>query len=229
MRVSAIARRPGLLALVGVMILAACAGSADRPPPPGPGDCAMIAVSAGGWHTEIHLPARAVAPASPLRRLYPDAAWYAVGWGDAEAFRRGITPVSAVTALAWPTPSVLHVAAFDRPPDEALNREFVDVAVSEAGLARLAAEIDAAFALDEAGAPRPAGAGWYGPDSGFVHAAPRYHLFHTCNVWTAARLSEAGAPAGAPGTHLLPRSLMRRLSARAAGDCAAFEADAVSP
>ena len=87
-------------------------------------------------------------PASPVRRLFPDARAYAIGWGDGEAFPGTLTPGKAVRALAWPTSSVLHVHARSRAPGQGAGRgvgrgEGVTVALARAGLAHLAARIEA--------------------------------------------------------------------------------------
>lgn len=173
-------------------------------------------------HTQIVVPASAFKADSPVHRLFPGASAYAIGWGDARAFPGDLTPGDAISALAWPTSSVLHVEA--RPSVRAsagnADERAVSLALSRGGLDTLARQIEAAFALDAQGAPIVTGPGKSGPHSVFAAGTANYHLLRTCNAWTAARLKEAGAPVLAPGLHLLPWTLTGELALRAAPGCA---------
>jgi hypothetical protein len=209
-----------LAVLIGLCVLATALGAMLAPPgarPASPGNCELIGVQRVMLHTEIVLPADAFDPDSPVRALFPEANGYAIGWGDRRAYPGALTVGQAVTALVWPTPSVLHVHALDHPPLE--GRQGVTVAVSRQGLEALVREIEAAFVLGEAGRPIHAGRGKRGPRSVFAQARPSYHLLRTCNVWTGARLRAAGAPVGAPAVHLLPWTLTGELNVRAQAGC----------
>lgn len=54
-------------------------------------------------------------------------------------------------------------------------------------------EIEGGFALDNSGAPAALGPGLYG-ESRFFASDKTYHLFNTCNTWTASMLRAAGFP-----------------------------------
>lgn len=180
------------------------------------GNCALVEVRRVMAHTEIVLPAGAFASGSPVRTLFPDARAYAIGWGEEAAFPGALTPVQAIRALAWPTGSVLHIEGLDHAPGEAGG---LTLALSREGLARLAREIEAGLALSEDGGPVVTGAGKRGPGSVFVAGTARYHLFHTCNVWTGAHLKQAGAPVLAPALHILPVTLTGELALRGQAHC----------
>src|SRR3546814_9750862 len=60
------------------------------------------------------------------------------------------------------------------------------VTISEAHYALLARRIDAYFALDPYGAPRPIKG--YGASDVFYEAHGYYSLFRTCNEWTGRQL-----------------------------------------
>jgi len=209
-----------LAGLACLMVLAACAGpSRTIAPPPQAGDCALIAVSSNGWHAGFYLPASAFAPDSALRSEFPDARWFAIGWGDVRAYPGPLGPVNGFTAIAWPTGSLIHAAGLTRDPREAYLQDHVDVAVSQAGLARLVEAIEAELERDQDGGAMVAGPGLDPRGSAFFEARSSYHLFNTCNVWLARHLRGAGVDAGWPGGHLLPATLMSRLEARAPDAC----------
>jgi uncharacterized protein (TIGR02117 family) len=183
------------------------------------GDCHLIAVSSNGWHANVYLPADAFPADGPVRRAFPDARWFAIGWGDASAYVTGVNLFNSLAAIAWPTPSVLHVAALNRDPREAYVSAYRDLALSGEGLAALTSALESELALDGEGAPRFVADGLDPRGSAFFAAYSRYHAFNTCNVWAAARLREAGLDTGWSGGHLLPSSLLNRLERTAPSRC----------
>ena len=216
------ARIAGLACL---MMLAACAGpSRTIAPPPQAGDCALIGVSSNGWHAGFYLPAEVFAPDSALTREFPEADWFAIGWGDVRAYPGPLGPVNGFTAIAWPTGSLIHAAGLTRDPREAYLQDHVDVAVSRAGLASLVEAIEAELQRDEDGGAMVAGPGLDPRGSAFFKARSSYHLFNTCNVWLAGHLRAAGVDTGWPGGHVLPATLVARLESRAPGVCPPEEA-----
>ncbi|AZU03872.1 hypothetical protein X907_1339 [Glycocaulis alkaliphilus] len=182
-------------------------------------DCELIAVSSNGWHTNFYLPASAFPGDGPLRAAFPDARWFSIGWGDAGAYVDGVNPLNSIAAIAWPTRSVVHVAALGRDPREAYLSEYRDVALSGEALAIIVEGLEAELVLDEAGAPRLVADGLDARGSAFLAGRSTYHAFQSCNVWTAARLREAGLDVGWTGAHLLPASLLNRLERTAPSRC----------
>jgi hypothetical protein len=198
--------------------LSACA-AVDRSPAPQAGACVLGAVSSNGWHAGFYLPADVFPESGPLRTAFPEAGWFAVGWGDARAYPR-LGFGEAVSSIAWPTPSVLHVAAMDRDPRGAYRQSYRNIALSTDQAARLAAEIEAELMLSADGRVHLAGPGLDPRGSLFLSARSSYHALNTCNVWIARRLEDAGVETGWTGGHLLPASLLRALSRRAPDRCA---------
>lgn len=182
-------------------------------------DCHVIAVSSNGWHTNFYLSAGAFPGDGPARAAFPDARWFSIGWGDADAYVTGVNPLNSIAAIGWPTPSVMHVAALQSDPRDAYLSEYRDVALSSEGLAILASALESELALDGQGAPRFVADGLDPRGSAFLAARSRYHAFNTCNVWTAARLREAGLDVGWTAGHLLPGSLLSRLERTAPSRC----------
>lgn len=199
------------LAATAMLTLAACAG---RPVAPPEGECTLIAVTSTGWHAGLYLPAGAFAPDSPVRRAFPRARHVWVGWGEARAYPGPLTLAKAVRAIAWPTPSVVHVSAHERDPRTVFGQAHVDVAVSARTLDRLAAQIEAEIAGG------PVAPGLTG-ESAFFPARSSYHALKTCNVWLAQALEEAGIETGWTPGHLAPRSLLRAVERRTPRRCAA--------
>jgi hypothetical protein len=81
--------------------------------------------------------------------------------------------------------------------------------LSSAGFERLSRTIAASFATDEAGNITSLGQGLYG-NSRFYLSRESYHLFNTCNVWTARVLRAAGLPI-TPATATRVESLMSQV------------------
>lgn len=199
------------------LLTAACASPPEAPGPRA-GDCVRIAVTSNGWHAGLYLPAAAFDPGGEVRTRFKDAGWFAVGWGDARAYPEPLTVSRAVTAIAWPTASLVHVSAHDRDPRTLFRQKHLDVVVSEEMLERLAGiletEITGPAAHD----------GLYG-DSAFFPARSQYHAFETCNVWLAQPLEASGLETGWTPGHLLPGSVLRALERRTQSACPPREPD----
>ena len=204
------------IAVLGLLVLAACAG-APQPAPP-EGACVQAGLGSNGWHANLYLPAEAFDPDGPLRLWRPDAQWFAIGWGDARAYRR-LGPLSGASAILWPTSSLMHAAWFERDPREAYAGREIGLALSPEQARVLADAIEHDLTLDEDGAVQVRGAGLDRRGSAFLAAEPRYHLLRTCNVWLARRLERAGVETGWTGAHLLPGTLLRAVGRNAAAAC----------
>lgn len=164
------------------------------------------------WHTGIVVLAADVpANAWLARRDFPDAAYLEVGWGDRAYYQAADPGVwLGLRALFWPTPGVLHVAAFNGPVERTFgSTEILELRVSARGLARLVEVVRDSHELDASGRPIALGPGLYGA-SRFYASREKFHLFKTCNVWTASVLLEAGIPVS-PGLAFSAGNLMTQL------------------
>lgn len=164
------------------------------------------------WHTGIVVLAADVpANAWLARRDFPDAAYLEVGWGDRAYYQAADPGVwLGLRALFWPTPGVLHVAAFNGPVERTFgSTEILELRVSARGLARLVEVVRDSHELDASGRPIALGPGLYGA-SRFYASRETFHLFKTCNVWTASVLLEAGIPVS-PGLAFSAGNLMTQL------------------
>ena len=149
-----------------------------------------------GWHSGIVVRAADVPEDAWLvRREFADAEYLEVGWGDRAYYQAADPSVwLGLRALLWPTAGVLHMVAFSGPLErEFAATEIVALQITQQGLARLIAAVAASHERDAAGRPVRLGPGLYGRSRFYASRQP-FHLFATCNVWTAAMLREAGVP-----------------------------------
>lgn len=193
-------RLAALLLLLALVLLApGCAGQfkpGAAPAADAQATMHRVHVVRQGGHSGIVVRAADVPEhAWPARREFVGAEYLEVGWGDRAYYQASDPSVwLGLRALLWPTAGVLHMVAFSGPVEHYFaSAEIVALQLTPQGLARLVAAISASHELDAAGLPIPLGSGLHGA-SRFYASREAFHLFATCNVWTAAMLREAGVP-----------------------------------
>ena len=153
-----------------------------------------IFVVSHGWHTGIVLAADRLTAGNPvLKQRFGDARYLEVGWGD-EVFYQAeqVTFDVLLGAALWPTRSVVHVV--DVPVSPAVyfaNSDITLLCATDAQARALAAFIADSFARDPSGQIIERQRGIYG-DSQFFAGKGTFHLFSTCNKWTAKGLRSLG-------------------------------------
>ena len=192
--------------LLVLVWLGACAQDPAPPPrsPPSPfADAALtIFVTSNGWHSSIAI-ARADLPAGRLPEAadFPQARFLEFGWGDGEYYPAKQTTIGmTLRAALIPTPAVVHVAGLAVAPGRRYaEAEVVPLSLDAAGVGRLVDFIDAT--VDRGGRARAdsTGPGLYAT-SRFYPATGRFHLFNTCNTWTARARAAAGFGVAEAGT-----------------------------
>ncbi len=209
------------LAWLAVAIgLAACAAEAPLPVDHGGPRIHAVRVVGTSWHTAIVMD-RAGAAATgllPEAEDFPEAAFLEFGWGD-RVYYPARDPGIAMTlgAALTATPAIMHIAGLARPPEQVPgDTEVVTLALSQGGFLSLVRAI--AGDLDRPDLDRPGGSraapvsrGLY-PDSHFYLAHGSFHLFNTCNTWTA-RMLRAGGVKLSPSGVVTASDLMTRLRA----------------
>ncbi len=149
-----------------------------------------------GWHAGIVL-RRAEIPDSvwPAPGDFLGAQYLEVGWGDMDYYQTPDPPMGLILKAALlPTASVLHIVGFSGTvPVYFPFSEIIRIELSSAGFAHLAQNIAESFARDGTGNATSLGPGLYG-NSRFYLSRESYHLFNTCNVWSARALRAAGLP-----------------------------------
>ena len=164
-----------------------------------PGDCVDVGVWSNDWHSSFSLAADLLPADHPLRRLFPGARYFLIGWGDAGFYRSDGTDVAlGLKALLPGGATVVHVIAADRPVEEFFYpAELVRVGLSRAGAAALGAALRQSLALDPSGAAIPIAIGQHGAMSRFLAGRGEFDLFTVCNHWTARTLRRAGVDVNA--------------------------------
>jgi uncharacterized protein (TIGR02117 family) len=149
-----------------------------------------------GWHAGIVLKRADIpAPLWPESKDFSNTRYLEVGWGDKDYYQTPNPHLGiAIKAILWPTASVLHIVGFN----EAVTSyfplsEIIEVHLSNDGFERIIRYIAASYSKDLDGISKPIAKGLYG-NSQFYLSGETYHLFKTCNVWTAEVFQAAGYP-----------------------------------
>ncbi|NQV11513.1 MAG: DUF2459 domain-containing protein [Cyanobacteria bacterium] len=190
--------RLGMVSMV-VLLSAACASPPPlrRPDPAGQvqisGQPSAYLVS-HGLHTGIVVPREQLIQWLPgLAKRFPAGRYLEVGWGDMDFYQAGEKQAHLTArALFWPTDSVVHVVSipispFRSFPDRVVRR----LCLSQGQIGDLSQFLAESFLRDERNALLPTATGQQGINQ-FYQAAGSYHLFSTCNQWTARGLKRAG-------------------------------------
>ncbi len=218
-----------LVAFVIAVVATARSGDAALYPPAPDAPTVGILVSHNGYHSGVLLPRAAVAALASQRghgaliaatERFAAYRWIEIGRGEETFYRKVPTPGAAVLhpgvmlgALFRPgNAAVLHVVGAFDPRIAFPEAHLAALDLSEAGFARLVAQLDASFARDDAGLPRDLGPGIYGP-SRFYGAVGSFNVLHVCTRWVADLLDAAGVPTS-PALALMPQGLFLDLAVR---------------
>ncbi len=157
-------------------------------------DCVDVQIWSNGWHASFGLEAARLPPAHPLRRLYPGARHFLVGWGDADFYRSDGTDLArGLKALLPGGATTVHVIAAASPvADTFIPAQLAAVGLSHAGAAQLAEALADSLARDAAGDAIPIAPGQHGGGSRFLAGRGEFNLFNVCNQWAARVLRQAG-------------------------------------
>jgi uncharacterized protein (TIGR02117 family) len=171
-----------------------------------------VYVSSNGWHTDIAI-ARADVPAErlPEKAHFPEAVYLQFGWGDADFYTEPEPGIGTTLGTVLPGPAVVHLAGLAaRPSLTFRDLEEVRLTLNADQFTRLVDYLDASF--DRSG-ERTAAPGIYA-FSRFYPATGEFHLFNTCNTWTARALAAADLDVDPSGVQTAGE-LMRQLPASA--------------
>jgi len=181
-------------------LLAACGACTapleDTAPPHETGPVTSLYLVSHGWHVGMVI-RQADIPVSAWQwgQDFPDAEYLEVGWGD-RTFYQALDPHlgSALKAALLPTESVLHIFGFSGSVTANFPySEIIEIKLPGGGMQRLAGYIAASLSRDDAGNVRSLGGEFY-RNRRFYASRETYHLFNTCNAWTAKALRTAGLP-----------------------------------
>ncbi len=174
-----------------------------------------VRVVSNGWHTAIVI-GRAELVATgllPEADDFPDAVFLEFGWGDRVYYpAREKTLGMALDAALTGTPAVMHLAGLARPPELTYaDVEVLSFALSQEEFRHLVGAIAGDFERPEGERATPVSRGLY-PHSKFYNARGTFHLFNTCNTWTA-RMLRAGGVNLSPSGVITADDLVARLRA----------------
>jgi len=147
-----------------------------------------------GWHTGFVVPASGILQAIPeLKQRFKHAPYIEFGWGDNEFYQaEDITSGVTLKAIFLPTDSVVHAVLVPLKVDRYFkNSEVEKLCLEDSELESLIKFISSSFYRDESGNILKLNHGIYG-DSQFYKAKGDFHIFNTCNKWTAKGLESAG-------------------------------------
>ena len=147
-----------------------------------------------GWHTGFVLPASDIQQVIPeLKNRFGNAPYIEFGWGDNEFYQaEEITSGITLKAIFLPTDSVVHVVAVTRKAEKYFKHSEVEkFCLEDPEFKSLVKFISSSFYRDESGNILKLNHGIYG-DSQFYKAKGDFHIFNTCNKWTAKGLESAG-------------------------------------
>jgi uncharacterized protein (TIGR02117 family) len=188
--------------------------------PPSEGDCVELHLYSNGYHSDIGVPASVFPKKHPLRRLYPEARTFLIGWGDRAFYASDGTDVlMGLDALVPPSPSVLHVtynadeaSAYLGPNDD------MAIGVSREGARRFVAYVNRYLVLDGNGAPIRVSDGKVVGRSSFLRSRGSFHILNVCNQWMARALRTAGVDINARAAWLAG-PLIRQMRLRRVAGC----------
>ena len=155
----------------------------------------IVFVTSNGWHSGIviargDLPAGAIPETADFR----DAAYFEFGWGDSEYYPAPRKTFAMTLGAAFPSSAVVHLMGLQRHPSQMFpGNEWVALRLSGEGFRRLVAYLHDSFQRAGAARAQRSARGLYA-FSGFYPATGTFHLFNTCNTWTARGLASAGLP-----------------------------------
>ena len=147
-----------------------------------------------GWHTGFVLPASDIQKVIPeLKNRFGNAPYIEFGWGDNEFYQaEEITSGITLKAIFLPTDSVVHAVLVPLKVDRYFkNSEVEKFCLEDSKLESLIKFISSSFYRDLSGNILKLNHGIYG-DSQFYKAKGDFHIFNTCNKWTAKGLESAG-------------------------------------
>jgi uncharacterized protein (TIGR02117 family) len=147
-----------------------------------------------GRHTGFALPSKQIVRQLPvLQQRFGNVPYYEFGWGDHDFYLADeITLWLKFQAILWPTNTVMHVVAVPKPPKKYfLDSEVIEFYLNDSQFSNLRKFLISSFYQDKTGNIVPLKKGIYG-DSIFFKGTGDYHLFNTCNKWTAKGLQSTG-------------------------------------
>ena len=148
-----------------------------------------------GMHTAVVVDAMSLSARLGLTdTLFGQFKFIEIGRGDAGFYQvEEETFAVILKALFLPSPAVLHLSAYNKLPAKKFPlSKTIELKLSQSALEKLLDAIVSDFSLDQGRAIELAPG--RDKDSRFFRSKGSYHLFYTCNNWTADVIEQAGYP-----------------------------------
>jgi uncharacterized protein (TIGR02117 family) len=172
-----------------------------------------VYVVSHAWHTGFVIPSTKVYKSIPaLQDRFGRSANIEFGWGDKKFYQaKEITTGLALRAILWPTETVVHAVAVPEDVRDYFGNSQIELlCLNDKELSSLVEFVSNSFSKNRLGEVELLVKGIYG-DSQFYKGAGDYHMFNTCNEWTAKGLKSIGMDI-LPATKLTAESVMNYLS-----------------
>jgi uncharacterized protein (TIGR02117 family) len=206
-----------------LLLLTVATAKGDDPAlyPAKPGQGVTIYLVDNGWHSDLAVPAAAIAARGGALAKAAQATsagpWILIGWGDARFYESSTSALSRVpdglAALMGGRPTVVHLEGVFEQTDHAWRSGVRSIVLSRAGLAAMLDRADRSLVRGADGAPVMAPIRRV-PGEAFFASREGFSLVHLCNHWTAELLHAAGLPV-TPVLDTLPAGLALDLELRA--------------
>ena len=164
-----------------------------------------IYLSSNGMHTDFILPIcheqfdwEKIIDLDQFAITNRKTGYLGIGWGDRAIYLEltdwaELKPGLALKTLFWPTPTILHVKAYDELPGSDPGwKYFHSVTISSGQYLALCEYILDFFQLDAGQKTQLVEGKGYTDSDNFYEAAGTYHLFSTCNTWISCGLEKIG-------------------------------------
>jgi len=172
-----------------------------------------VYVVSHGWHTGFVIPAPEIQKVIPeLKQRFRNTPYIEFGWGDKGFYQEKKTTLGlTISAIFWPTESVVHSVAVPQKVEEYFsNSEVAKLCLSDGELSALIGFISRSFFRDKSGNLLELQKGIYG-NSQFYSGVGDFYLMNTCNRWTAKGLKSIGMDIS-PTLKLTAGSIMNYLT-----------------
>lgn len=147
-----------------------------------------------GGHTGVVLDRELAKQYLPsLNKEFVHSRYIEFGWGDEDFYQsKEKTTKLRFQAVLYPTNAVLHVVEVPIDPEKYYpDIEVEKLLVTGTGFENMLRYIYITFKRDSNGNPVKTGKGVH-VQGFFYHANGKFHVFNTCNTWTAKALKKAG-------------------------------------
>lgn len=145
-----------------------------------------------GWHIDVGFAAAdLVEPLDFAREQFPDARFFAFGFGDRRYLHARNPAFRNMLAALWPGDGLILVTALNGTPQQAFgDSQVVELTLTATQTMQAQRRITASLSLQD-GRPQSDGPGPY-EGSAYWRSSRRYSAAFTCNTWAGQVLASGG-------------------------------------